>query len=338
MNTDTRFLNIMKLVMAFFVMVVHFSPFKTIHPVLHFISIHGFTRIAVPFFFLSSGYLLSEQGKIPPQRLIKTLNKLIKLYVFWTLIYSPLIVLQLVNTPSPLHWSITLIRNLFFEGSFIHLWYFVASIIGLVMVITLQRYLKTRIVFTLLLLLFMLGVLGDSYYGFSLTIPYLSTFKTTLFQFINTTRNGVFFAPIFIYTGILIKQFQPQFKGHTLFISFILILTLSFIEIFFLRSQGWAKDYNLTFLIYPLSLLSFLISLNVKVNFDTDRYRSMATTLFYIHIYAYVIVQALLNQGDITRFRNYGLIDFSLALLLSLVLTLLIHRFKHVRVVRALMM
>ncbi|MCD8519563.1 MAG: acyltransferase [Erysipelotrichaceae bacterium] len=328
----------MKLVMAFFVMVVHFSPFKTIHPVLHFISIHGFTRIAVPFFFLSSGYLLSEQGKIPSQRLIKTLTKLIKLYLFWTFIYFPLIVLQLMNTPSSLHWSIILTRNLFFEGSFIHLWYFIASIIGLVIVTTLQRFLKTRFVFTLLILLFMLGVLGDSYYGFSMTIPYLNTFKTTLFQFINTTRNGVFFAPLFIFTGILIKQFQPNIKKQTLLLSLLFILTLSFIEIFFLRSQGWAKDYNLTFLIYPLSLISFLISLRVKVNFNTDRYRSMATTLFYIHIYAYVIIQAVLYQGDITLFRNYGLIDFSLAFLLSLVLTLFIHRYKHVRLVRELMM
>ena len=82
MNTDTRFLNVMKFIMAIFVMVVHFSPFKTIHPVLHFISIHGFTRIAVPFFFLSSGYLLSEHGHIPSDRLKKTLKKLIKLYFF----------------------------------------------------------------------------------------------------------------------------------------------------------------------------------------------------------------------------------------------------------------
>jgi len=319
-------------------MVVHFSPFKTIHPVLHFVSIHGFTRIAVPFFFLSSGFSLSERGIIPPQRLKKTLIKLIKLYLFWTLLYSPLIVLQLINTPSSQHWLITLSRNLFFEGSFIHLWYFVASIIGLVIVSTLKRFLKSHLIFTLLILLFILGVLGDSYYGLSMTIPFLSTFKTTLFQFINTTRNGVFFAPLFIYTGILIKQFQPQFKRQTLFISFILILTLSFIEIFFLRNQGWARDYNLTFLIYPLSVFSFLISLSVKVSFNTDRFRSMATTLFYIHIYAYVLVQAILYQGDITRFRNYGFLDFVLAFILSIVLTLLIHRFNHVKFVREMMM
>ena len=338
MNTDTRFLNVMKFIMAIFVMVVHFSPFKTIHPLLHFISIHGFTRIAVPFFFLSSGYLLSEQGMIPPQRLKKTLTKLIKLYVFWTLIYSPLIVLQLVNTPSPLHWSITLVRNLFFEGSFIHLWYFVASIIGLVMVTTLQRFIKTRFIFSLLIMLFILGVLGDSYYGLSITIPYLSTFKTTLFQFIYTTRNGVFFAPLFIYTGIIIKKLQPNFKKHTLFVSLLFTLILSFVEIFFLRNQGWARDYNLTFFNYPLSVFSFLISLRVKVSFNTDHFRSMATTLFYIHIYAYVLVQAILYQGDITRFRNYGLLDFVLAFILSMGLTLLIHRFKQIRFVREMMM
>ena len=328
----------MKFVMAFFVMVVHFSPFKTIHPVLHFISIHGFTRIAVPFFFLSSGFLLSEHGHIPKPHLTKTLFKLLKLYLFWTLIYSPLILLQLINTPTTQHWLITLSRNVFFEGSFIHLWYFVASIIGLIIVTTLQKMLNTRNVFISLGFLFILGVLGDSYYGLSMTIPYLNIFKTTLFQFINTTRNGVFFAPLFIYTGMFIKQTQPDIKKQTLLISLICFLTLSMIEIFFLRSQGWAKDYNLTFFIYPLSIITFLISLQIKVSFNTDLYRSMATTLFYIHIYAYVLVQTILYQGDITRFRNYGLLDFVLAFLLSLLLTKLFHRFKHLRFVKEMMM
>ena len=180
--------------------------------------------------------------------------------------------------------------------------------------------------------------MGDSYYGLSITFPDLSTFKTTLFQFINTTRNGVFFAPLFIYTGIIIKKLQPNFKKHTLFVSLLFTLILSFVEIFFLRNQGWARDYNLTFLIYPLSVFSFLISLKIKVSFNTDRFKSMATTLFYIHIYAYVLVQAILYLGDITRFRNYGLLDFVIAFILSMGLTLLIHRFKQIRFVREMMM
>jgi serine/alanine racemase len=327
---DTKFLNIMKLLMAFFVMVVHFSPFKTIDPLLHFISIHGFTRIAVPFFILSSGYLISENGKIGEKRLSKTLKKLAKLYVFWTLLYSPLILAQVVYSPDSTPWWINLTRNVFFEGSFIHLWYLIATIIGLLIVTRLMAWMNMKLVVLVVLLLFILGVLGDSYYGWSITVPVLSSFKAVLFQFIRTTRNGIFFAPIFLIGGILIKQFQPHFKKTTLLITLVTFIILSLVEILLLRNAGWARDYNMTFSILPLSITAFLLALHIHVSFDTQRYKEIAATLFYIHIGVYVFIQFILTSGDVTQFRNYGFLAFVLTLILSMLLTLLIHRFKHI--------
>jgi len=331
---DTQFLNIMKLLMAFFVMVVHFSPFKTIDPLLHFISIHGFTRIAVPFFILSSGYLISEHGKISELRLSKTLRKLAKLYVFWTLLYSPLIIAQVVYSPDTIPWWINLTRNVFFEGSFIHLWYLIATIIGLLIVTKLMTLMNMKFVVLVVLLLFILGVLGDSYYRLSMTVPILSSFKSVLFQFIRTTRNGVFFAPIFLVGGMLIKQYQPTFKKTTLSIVLVAFIIISLVEILLLRNAGWAKDYNMTFTILPLSIITFLLTLHIHVSFDTQRYKEVATTLFYIHIGVYVFIQYVLTSGDVTKFRNYGFLDFILTLILSLLLTFIIHRFKHIPWVR----
>ena len=328
----------MKLLMAFFVMVVHFSPFKTIDPLLHFISIHGFTRIAVPFFILSSGYLISEHGKISELRLSKTLKKLAKLYVFWTLIYSPLIVAQVVYSPDSTPWYINLARNVFFEGSFIHLWYLIATIIGLLIVTKLMSLMNMKLVVLAVFLLFILGVLGDSYYGWSITVPILSSFKSVLFQFIRTTRNGVFFAPIFLVGGILIKEYQPHFKKTTLLVVLVAFIIISLVEILLLRNAGWARDYNMTFAILPLSIIAFLLTLHIQVSFDTQRYKEIATTLFYIHIGVYVFIQFILTSGDIAQFRNYGFLDFLLTLILSLMLTFIIHRFKHIPWIREYLM
>ena len=129
--------------MAIFVMIVHFSPFKTIDPLLHFLSIHGFTRVSVPFFILSTGYLISEDGKIGNSRRNKSLKKLISLYGFWTIIYLPLIIAQVVYSPHNSQWWVSFIRNLFFEGSFIHLWYLLATIIGLVIITLLTNKLSS---------------------------------------------------------------------------------------------------------------------------------------------------------------------------------------------------
>lgn len=331
---DTKFLNIMKLVMAFFVMVVHFSPFKTINPLLHFISIHGFTRVAVPFFILSTGYLISEAGKISKSRRKKTLKKMISLYLFWTALYSPFILLQLMYTPQNAPWWNIFLRNLFFEGSFIHLWYLLATIIGIIIITTLTTWFKAPMIIGITVFLYILGVLGDSYYGWSMTLPLLSSFKIFLFQFINTTRNGLFFAPVFLYTGMLIKQYQPRFKIKTLTIMSLILLTLSFIEVLLLRNTGWAKDYNLTLSILPLSIITFLFSLHIKVSFNTERYKEMAATLFYVHIGVYILVQAILNSGNINQFRNYGLLDFILTIILSFLLTHLIHYFRRYEFIR----
>lgn len=324
----------MKLIMAIFVMIVHFSPFKTIDPLLHFLSIHGFTRISVPFFILSTGYLISEDGKIGDSRRNKSLKKLVSLYVFWTLIYLPLIIAQVVYSPHNSQWWVSFLRNIFFEGSFIHLWYLLATIIGLIIITLLSKRLSSPWIILITITLFVLGVLGDSYYGFSMTVPFLRSFKSTLFQFIQTTRNGLFFAPIFLYTGMLIKKYQPHYKIRTLSIAFMVLLFISITEVLLLRNAGWARDYNLTFSILPLSAITFILSLHINVPFNTDKYKEIATTLFYIHIGVYVVVQFILTAGDITQFRNYGFLAFGITVFVSFILTFIIHRFKHHSIIK----
>ncbi|MBS3972470.1 MAG: acyltransferase family protein [Erysipelotrichia bacterium] len=331
---DTRFLNIMKLLMAFFVMVVHFSPFKTIHPILHHVSIHGFPRIVVPFFFLCSGYLLSSHGVISPDRLRKTLKKLVSLYLFWTLLHLPLIILELTHFPNAEPLWISLPRSFFFEGSFLHLWYLLASIIGLVIVTSLLKVFSITQVLFLSLILYIIGVLGDSYYGFSIGLRGLSDLMTLLFQFIRTTRNGLFFAPIYLSLGMFIKKNPKVFSMWTLSLIFIIILGLNTAEVLWLKGMVWAKDYNLTFTSLPLSLITFLISLQIKVNFDTTRFKEIAATLFYIHIWVYVLVQFVLTGGDTTYFKNYGMDGFLITVVLTTVITLFIHKFKHIPFIR----
>jgi serine/alanine racemase len=324
----------MKLLMAFFVMVVHFSPFKTINPILHHISIHGFPRIVVPFFFLCSGYLLSSNGFITQDRLRKTLKKLVSLYLFWTLLHLPLIILELTHFPNTESLWISLPRSFLFEGSFLHLWYLLASIIGLMITTFLLKFFSIEKVLIISLILYIIGVLGDSYYGFSVGLRGLSEFMNLMFQFIRTTRNGLFFAPIYLTLGMWIKKNPKVFSMWKLIIIFIIILGLNTTEVLWLKGMVWAKDYNLTFTSLPLSLIVFLISLQVKVNFDTNRYKEIAATIFYIHIWVYVLVQFVLTGGDTTYFKNYGMDGFLVTMVLATLLTLLIHRFKNIPFIR----
>ena len=77
--------------------------------------------------------------------------------------------------------------------------------------------------------LYLVGLFGDSYYGIVGRLPVVKKFYDLLFQLFNYTRNGIFFAPIFLMLGGYMAEQKPRltkwwnwagFAG-----SFVLMLT-----------------------------------------------------------------------------------------------------------------
>src|SRR5699024_9603004 len=57
------------------------------------------------------------------------------------------------------------LRMLVFDGTFYHLWYFPACILGVLLLCLLRRLLPLRAAAFICLLLYLMGLLGDSWYG-----------------------------------------------------------------------------------------------------------------------------------------------------------------------------
>lgn len=77
--------------------------------------------------------------------------------------------------------------------------------------------------------LYLVGLFGDSYYGIVGRLPVVKKFYDLLFQLFDHTRNGIFFAPIFLMLGGYMAEQKPRltkwwnwagFAG-----SFVLMLT-----------------------------------------------------------------------------------------------------------------
>lgn len=77
--------------------------------------------------------------------------------------------------------------------------------------------------------LYLVGIFGDSYYGIVGRLPVVKKFYDLLFQLFDYTRNGIFFAPIFLMLGGYMAEQKPRltkwwnwagFAG-----SFVLMLT-----------------------------------------------------------------------------------------------------------------
>ena len=90
---------------------------------------------------------------------------------------------------------------LVFDGTFYHLWYFPACILGILLVYGLSRFLDLKGVTIVSAVLYVVGLFGDSYFGLIQNVPALNTVYEAMFHVFSYTRNGLFLAPLFLVLG-----------------------------------------------------------------------------------------------------------------------------------------
>lgn len=200
-------LDLFRIPAALLVVAVHTGPLLTVSSQANYLITDILARLAVPFFLAVSGFFLAPGMKKGRQGLQRFYRKVLLLYGISILVYLPLMVRNgYFSGCTPL----SLAADLVFNGPFYHLWYFPAAVLGAVIVTLLRRRLGERGALAICLLLYLVGLLGDSYYGLSAVLPPLNTFYNLLFSCFDYTRNGLFLAPIFLLLGVLLREHPPR--------------------------------------------------------------------------------------------------------------------------------
>ena len=75
-----------------------------------------------------------------------------------------------------------IIKDIVFDGTLYHLWYLPAAIVGAVIAWYLVKQWAYRKAFAVTLVLYIVGLFGDSYYGIAENIPSLNSFYHLIFQ------------------------------------------------------------------------------------------------------------------------------------------------------------
>ena len=139
---------------ALLVIAIHISPLAFINERADFILTGIIGRVAVPFFIMVTGYFTLKpkrrRGNIFPASSVK---KILILYVIAIALYLPVNIYagqiplwtNTGDSPGPL-WILSLIRWIFVDGTFYHLWYFPALITGLILVSLLLKVCSQRCV------------------------------------------------------------------------------------------------------------------------------------------------------------------------------------------------
>ena len=236
MNDRTAYTGIdyFRLGAALLVIAIHTSPLASISEGADFFLTRIAARVAVPFFMMASGFFLISQYAFDNRKLKTFLKKTAVIYGISILVCLPL---NLYNGYfSGAHLLPKLLQDLIFDGTLYHLWYLPASMLGAgiawlaVRKLGLKPPRSTLFPYTTLFRSYGIGLFGDSYYGLAAGISPLNGFYGQLFEVMDYTRNGLFFAPVFFVMGGMAAEECARGKGCPLqsagagfFLSFLLM-------------------------------------------------------------------------------------------------------------------
>ncbi|MCM1308015.1 MAG: serine racemase VanT catalytic subunit [Butyrivibrio sp.] len=282
-----------RLVAAFLIAAIHISPLASQSPAADFILTRIIARTAVPFFFMTSGFfLISKYGGAG--KLAAFEKKTARIYAAAVILYIPINIYNGYFTADNLLPK--LIRDLVFDGTFYHLWYLPASMLGAVI----ARYAVKKHGFkgalVIAALLYAVGTFGNSYYELASRIPAAKGFYGLLSQVSDYTRNGIFFAPLFMVLGGLLAEREHRNAPRGLLkrdiICFAVSSALLFGEAALLRREyGAARNDSMYFFLVPCVYFLFRLLLSIEGK-RRRRLRSVSLIVYIIHPMMILAVRA----------------------------------------------
>ena len=273
-------IEIFRVVAAFLVVAIHTSPLASYSGTADFVFTRVIARVAVPFFFMVTGYFVLSKGT----GVRRFLKKTAIIYAASAALYLPIN----VYAGHLQGWGLLdLVQQVFFEGTFYHLWYLPAALLGAWLTSLLMRRTSRGVCAAIVTALYVLGLLGDSYWGLIEGVPGVSSAYNALFALMGYTRNGLFFAPMFMFLGAEMRMAKRRgvgFEAAGLVLSFALMLA----EALNARAQGWQRHDSM-YVLLPF-VMYFLFALLSRVKGSVRLPLGSFSLLVYVLHPAVIIV------------------------------------------------
>ncbi|WP_367926100.1 alanine racemase, partial [uncultured Ruthenibacterium sp.] len=295
-----------RLIAAVLVIAIHTSPLASVSAIGDFWLTRVLARIAVPFFFMVTGKFLKRNN-------VHFLRKILLLYAVSVFLYFPL------NLYAG-NWSIGgFLQDLLFRGTFYHLWYFPAIVLG-VLIVWALGHLERKMAFVIASILYLIGLGGDSYYGLIQQVPFLKAFYEGVFSVFGYSRNGLFFAPLFLLLGTV----RIPLGGKKCFWGFTVTLAAMSAEALWLHKMG-VQRHDSMYLFLPLCAVFLFSGLLAYNGASSQKARKVSMFVYILHPWCIVVVrgiakicgqQAFLVENSLLHFGAVVFVSFTGAWLL----------------------
>ena len=300
-------IDLFKFIMSFCVIAIHTSLLNEQSHVFYSLII----RMAVPFFFLSTGFLLSNKLNDSNEynlNIIKNqITKFLKKYLLWSFIYLPLTIYGTIRYKYL--FSIIITKFLFMgeEYNSWQLWYLLSSVYAFVFLFfCFKKNINSKKMFSIIFFIIILKSLFDyyevNYENFNM-IFIVKVIRKTIRNF--RIFNGIIFIPI----GTKLKKIKVPFKINT-FLFFLSLLLDYYIK------NIIVSEY--ISIITIISLFNFVKELNLKKSIIYIYFRKISSIIYYIHMYIFTIY-SLIRYKKI----NFGFEMFLVTSILSFVFSIM---------------
>ncbi len=284
-------LDYFKVIAALLVVAIHTSPLSTVNGTIDFLFTGILARAAVPFFLMTTGYFLLPRYLFEKSGDYRPFRRFIKKEVF---LYGTAIVLYLpINIYAGQLQGIgftDFLRMLVFDGTFYHLWYLPASILGVLLLVFAGRKLSFDAVFATALIFYGFGLLGDSYYGFLSDGGVLDRIYQSMFQMFSYTRNGLFYAPVFLAMGAGIRKKYKLRHAADIACGFIISVSLMIFEGLTLNYLGVQRHNSMYIALLPVMFFLFQMILRIKRK-PKKSLRTVSACIYIIHPLFIVLIR-----------------------------------------------
>lgn len=284
--------------------------------ILHFTQKSMFGRMAVPFFLISSAFML-KSSLAKKQEMKLYIKRVLKQYLLWSGIYVPYALAYFWTLPVQKHFApLALLAGLLYIGLCYQLWYIPAFLLGLLLVHYVYRKWGARKTGIFLLLLYVVGSI-ETYYAY-FSNSWLTQSFDAYAKIFFTTRNGLFYTPIFIYLGYLLYDYQQSsiFRkdyGKNLFLSGLLLLLDGWIVFI---HQGIDKNFFLALPLFALFLVNWILRTRIGQKWQLYHLKELSVLYFFLHPIFIESSFYLLQKTDFAKWQQ-GRIVFLLTLLLT---------------------
>lgn len=310
-------LDICKLLMAFCVVAIHTHPLE--HCTISIVNdiYNSFVRMAVPFFFLSSGFLLAQKfdtSFTSPKNIAivrKYLQKIIKMYVVWTVVYFPIALYHFISSGTGVLKSVLLyIRGFVFVGEQYnswHLWYLLSTIYALFFILILFNLKispKKAIIFSSIIFLISIGIdYLSAHAGNSNTFVefFIKMIKVSIAS--GRILTGLFYLPL----GCFFVQKQPNLK-----VSWSMLISGYLLNVF-VQNSYWSSFF------VAISSIGLFCVINTIALPDSKVYpfvRKMSTIIYLVHMYIWSFYYVLIYGK-----KTYGIDCFLVTIVICLVVS-----------------